>query len=99
MSMVKLERWSVVGDEDDPATEGHIQYMPLLQDGEYRDTWAFAGTVLPDSDESEGYVMRGEAVNGTPLLEGEQAIVVTCRAEDRATLLAWLCGRLNAWEG
>jgi hypothetical protein len=88
MSMVKLERWSVVGDEDDPATEGHIQYMPLNENTDDREQWGWAGV-------EDG---RGDTC-GTPLLEGEQAIVVTCRAEDRAALLAWLCGRLNAWEG
>lgn len=96
--MTTSERWGVVGAEDDPATEGHIQYLPLVTDGEDRDSWAFAGVSLPPRV-SYGQALAGREVYLTALLAGEQAIVVTCRAEDRAALLEWLCARLNAWEG
>lgn len=98
MVLAGSERWGVAGAEDDPATQGHIQYMPLVTDGAERDSWAFAGVSLPPRW-SYGQALVGRAVYLTALLEGEQAIVVTCRAVDRAALLEWLCARLNTWEG
>ena len=96
--MVTPERWGLAGAEDDPANEGHIQYLPLVRDGEDRDTWAFAGVSLPPRL-SYGQALAGREVYTTALLAGEQAVVITCRAEDRAALLVWLCDKLNESEG
>lgn len=84
------ERWAIVDGED--GAPGYLQDLVALEEGEGRGSW---GRVVVQPYASG----HDEEACGTLLLEGEAAIIVTCRADDRAKLMAWLVAMLNAGEG
>lgn len=86
------ERFEVVGAEDGAERYGYIQDMVALDEGEGTNTWGWAGVEIPGPR-----WVGPEVLSGTLLKEGEQAIVVTCRADDRAALLPYLAAALNIW--